>query len=161
MAVVACSGMLVSFIDLRTRRIPNVASIAVAGAGLGLSAIGASGHSVPAAVAGLGLGFLLMLPGHLLGGTGAGDVKYFAATGTLLGPGAVVSAFLYTAIAGGVLAFAIALRRRRLAEAANGVVALVATGGSSASEIESPDRHNRFAYAPAIAAGTLLAALGV
>jgi prepilin peptidase CpaA len=116
---------------------------------------------VLAAVAGLVLGFLLMLPGHLFGATGAGDVKFFAAMGTLLGPGAVVSAFLYTAIAGGLLAFLIAARRRRLAETVNGVAALVATRGSNANEIEAPHRHNRFAYAPAIAVGTLLAALGV
>jgi prepilin peptidase CpaA len=160
-AIVACSGTLVALIDLRTRRIPNVASLAVAGAGLALSAVGASGHTTLAALAGLGLGFLLMLPGHLFGATGAGDVKFFAAMGTLLGPGGVVSAFLYTAIAGGILAFAVAARRRRLAEAVNGVAALVVTAGSNAGEIESPDRHNRFAYAPAIAVGTLLAALGV
>jgi prepilin peptidase CpaA len=160
-AFVACSGTLVALFDLRTRRIPNAASLTVAGAGLALSAIGASGHSVLAAVAGLGLGFLLMLPGHVFGATGAGDVKFFAAMGTLLGPGPVVSAFLYTAIAGGVLAFVIAARRRRLAETVNGVAALVATVGSNAGEIESANRHNRFAYAPAIAVGTLLAALGV
>ena len=161
MAVVACSGVLIAAIDLRTRRIPNVATLTVAGLGLALSASGASGHTAYGALAGLALGLLLMLPGHLFGATGAGDVKLFAAMGTLLGPGAVVSAFLYTAIAGGILAFVIAARRRRLAETVNGVAELVATRGSNAATIEAPTRHNRFAYAPAIAVGTLLAALGV
>ena len=45
-----------------------------------------------------------MLPGHLFGATGAGDVKLFAAAGTLLGPSDMVLAFVATAIAGGVLA---------------------------------------------------------
>ena len=161
MAIVACSGAVIAAIDLRTRRIPNVATIVVAGLGLALSATGASRHGALAALAGLALGFLLMLPGHLFGATGAGDVKLFAAMGTLLGPGTVVTAFLYTAIAGGLLAFVIAARRRRLVETVNGVAALVRTPGANANEIESPARHNRFAYAPAIAVGTLLAALGV
>lgn len=161
MAAVAFSGTGIALFDLRTRRIPNVATLAVAGAGLGLSVAGASGHSVVAAFAGLVIGFVLMLPGHVFGATGAGDVKLFAAMGALIGPRAILSAFLYTAIAGGILAVVIAVRRRRLAESVNGVAALVATGGSSAVEIEAPARHNRFAYAPAIAVGTLLAALGV
>jgi prepilin peptidase CpaA len=160
-AIVACSGAVIAALDLRTRRIPNVATAAVAGLGVVLSAVGASGHGVLAAFAGLGLGLVLMLPGHLFGATGAGDVKLFAAMGTLLGPGAVVTAFLYTAIAGGFLAFVIAARRRRLVETVNGVAALVKAPGANASDIEAPARHNRFAYAPAIAVGTLLAALGV
>jgi hypothetical protein len=41
------------------------------------------------------------------------------------------------------------------------VASLVATRGASAAAIEAPARHNRFAYAPAIAIGALLAALGV
>jgi prepilin peptidase CpaA len=160
-AVVVCSGACIAAIDLRTRRIPNLATVTVAGLGLGLSASGASGHTALAAVAGLALGFVLMLPGHLFGATGAGDVKLFAAMGTLLGPGAVVTAFLYTAIAGGLLAFVIAARRRRLSETVSGVAGLVTTAGANATQIEAPTRHNRFAYAPAIAVGTLLAALGV
>jgi prepilin peptidase CpaA len=160
-AVVACSGAIVAAVDLRTRRIPNVVTLSLAVIGIALSARGASGHSTLAALAGLALGFLLMLPGHLFGGTGAGDVKLFAAMGTLLGPGPVVSAFLYTALAGGILAFAVAVRRRRLSDTVTGAAALIATRGSNAPEIEAPARNNRFAYAPAIAVGTLLAALGV
>ena len=56
----------------------------------------------------------MMLPGHVFGATGAGDVKLFAAAGTMLGSGRIVRAFLYVAIAGGVLAVAIAIRRGRL-----------------------------------------------
>ena len=56
-----------------------------------------------AAIGGV-LGFVMMLPGHVLGGTGAGDVKLVAALGTLLGPAGVFMAVLYGAVAGGVLA---------------------------------------------------------
>ena len=73
-------------------------------AGLGLAAFGCGGISVGAAVLGCVIGLVLMLPGHVLGATGAGDVKLMAAVGTLLGPLVVVNAVLFTAIAGGVLA---------------------------------------------------------
>jgi prepilin peptidase CpaA len=158
---VGCSGALAAVIDLRTRRVPNVATASVAAVGVGLSASGVTGHSVLAAVVGLMFALVLMLPGHLFGATGAGDVKLFAALGTLLGPASILKAFLYTAIAGGLLAAAIAMRRRRLAATVQGVAALVTTGGGNAAELEAPERPNRFAYAPAIAVGTLLAALGV
>jgi prepilin peptidase CpaA len=158
---VGCGGGLAALIDLRTRRVPNVTTAGVAAIGVGLSAAGLTGHSPQAAVAGLVFAFCLMLPGHLFGATGAGDVKLFAALGTLLGPASILKAFLYTAIAGGLLAAAIAARRRRLAATVHGVATLVTTGGGNAAELEAPERPNRFAYAPAIAAGTLLAALGV
>jgi prepilin peptidase CpaA len=160
-AIVGCGGAAIAAIDLRTRRIPNGATAALAVAGFALAATGLSGRTPAGAMVGLVLGFLLMLPGHLLGGTGAGDVKLFAAMGTLLGPGAIAHAFLYTAIAGGILAFLVAVRRRRLADTVTGVAAMVGTRGSNAADIEAPTRHNRFAYAPAIAVGTLVAALGV
>ena len=51
-----------------------------------------------------------MLPGHLIGATGAGDVKLFAAAGALIGPAHILTAFIYTALAGGVLAIVISLR---------------------------------------------------
>jgi hypothetical protein len=38
---------------------------------------------------------------------------------------------------------------------------LVKSGGANAAAIEHPTRNNRFAYAPAIAVGTLVAALGL
>lgn len=161
MAAVACSGALSAAIDLRTRRVPNAATAAIAAAGLGFAAAGVSGHSIGGALAGMTIGFVLMLPGHVLGATGAGDVKLLAAMGTLLGPAAIFYAFLYTAIAGGVLATAVAVRRRRFGDTLDGVASLVQTRGASAQTITSPTRNNRFAYAPAIAVGTLLAALGV
>jgi prepilin peptidase CpaA len=160
-AAVACSGALSAAIDVRTRRVPNALTLSITAAGLALAASGVSGRSMAGALAGLVLGFAVMLPGHLFGGTGAGDVKLFAAMGTLLGPRATIAAFLYTAIAGGALALFVAIQRRRLAETVKGATTLVATAGGSADAIHAPTRHNRFAYAPAIAVGTLLAALGV
>src|SRR5205823_4579757 len=111
------------------------------------------------ALLGLAVGLVLMLPGHVIGATGAGDVKLFAALGTWMGPRAIVMAFVYTALAGGALAVFVAVQRRLLGDTVARAVTLVRTGGANVGEIERA-AVNRFAYAPAIAIGTLVAALG-
>ncbi len=146
-------------IDLRTRRIPNVLTGATALVGLGVAALGLGAVTLPQALAGLAVGFVVMLPGHVVGATGAGDVKLFAALGTLLGPSGALLAFFYTALAGGALALAVAVHRRMLRDTVARTAALVSTGGSNAGEIETI-QVNRFAYAPAIALGALAVALG-
>lgn len=146
-------------VDLRIRRVPNVITGTTAVAGLALAALHLTGVSLTASLVGLAVGFVLMTPGHVLGATGAGDVKLFAALGTLLGPAGVATAFVYTAIAGGLMAVVVALGRRRLQVTVARTAALVRTGGANAVEIEAPACDNRFAYAPAIAVGALVAAL--
>ena len=159
LAAVALGGGAAATIDLRTRRVPNQLTLAIAGLGLALAASHATGVTLAGALAGCAIGLLLMLPGHVIGATGAGDVKLFAAIGTLLGPAHIVVAFLYTAIAGGLLAVIVAMRRRRLQETMERTAAFVRTGGSNVGEIEHGAANNRFAYAPAIAIGALAALL--
>jgi len=148
-------------IDLWTRRVPNPLTVLLAASGLGFAAFGVSGLTVAASVLGFLVGLALMLPGHLLGATGAGDVKLFAAVGAIIGPTHIATAFVYTALAGGVMAVIVALRRRRLRQTVDGTARLITTAAANAHEIESPLENNRFAYAPAIAVGTMLAALGL
>jgi prepilin peptidase CpaA len=157
---VAGSGASSAIVDLYTRRIPNPLTAGVAAFGLLLAGLGLGTVTVPQAILGFIVGLLLMLPGHLIGATGAGDVKLFAAIGTLIGPGPIVMAFVYTALAGGALAIVIALRRRLLRETFERAATLLRTGGANVGEIERVTV-NRFAYAPAIAIGSLVAALGL
>jgi prepilin peptidase CpaA len=116
--------------------------------------------SVAGALGGFAVGLALMLPGHIVGATGAGDVKLFAGVGTLLGPAGIAIAFVYTAVLGGALALAVALYRGRLNDTLQETATLVVTGGANVARIERPSANNRFAYAPAIALGALAAALG-
>ena len=88
-------------------------------------------------------------------------MKLLAALGTLLGPAATATAFLYTLMAGGVIVVIVAVRRGRLRMTVARMAALVGTGGGNVAEIERSSSDNRFAYAPAIAIGACLAALGV
>ena len=148
-------------VDLRTRRIPNWLTLSLTACGLTLAALQVSGLSLMGALAGFGLGLVLMLPGHVVGATGAGDVKLFAAMGTVLGPSRIAVAFFYTTIVGGVLALIVAVNRRRLRDTVERTAAFVSTGGANVGEIEGSAADNRFAYAPAIALGTLAVALGL
>jgi len=158
--VVAGSGALGAAIDLRSRRVPNWLTLGITLIGLALATARLSGLSLGAAFAGFLLGLAVMLPGHLIGATGAGDVKLLAALGTLLGPRAVFFAFVYSAIAGGVLAVAVAMQRRTLEVTMERTAMLVRSRGANVGEIERATTNNRFAYAPAIAIGALVAALG-
>ena len=157
--ILAVATGLAAVIDLRTRRIPNALTGSLAVVGLGIAAAQLGTVGIGGAIVGFLLGFAFMLPGNVFGATGAGDVKLFAAAGAILGPATTVRAFMFTAIAGGVLALVVALRRRRLARTISLPAGLVAGRKSAVPAIESPAADNRFAYAPAIAIGVVMAAL--
>jgi Flp pilus assembly protein protease CpaA len=79
--------------------------------------------------------------------------------GAIVGPELVVRAFLFTAIAGGVLAIGVALRRRQLAATVARTRRLIQAPADAKQEIRSASPASRFAYGPAIAAGSVLAGL--
>ena len=157
--VIAAGVTIATVVDIRTRRIPNELTAAMAGVGIGLAASGVSGVPLWASVLGFVVGLVLMMPGHVLGATGAGDVKLMAAIGAIVGPALVISAFLFTAIAGGVLAIVVAVRRRRLAATLAGTGRLVAGSTGTRELLRNAPPTSRFAYGPAIAVGSLIAAL--
>ena len=82
-----------------------------------------------------------------------------AAIGVILGPALVFSAFLFTAVAGGVLALVVAARRGRVAATIAGTGRLIATPANARQEIHAAPAMRRFAYGPAIAIGSLVAAI--
>jgi prepilin peptidase CpaA len=158
-AVLAAGLAVAVVIDLRSRRIPNLLTATMAVLGLGLAATGYGSVTVAASVGGMVLGLVLMLPGHALGATGAGDVKLMAAVGAIVGPGLVFPAFLFTCIAGGVLAVGVAISRRRFGETVAGTGRLIAAPANARTEIQGAAASRRFAYGPAIAAGSVIAVL--
>ena len=158
-AAVATATITAAVVDVRTRRVPNALTGGIALVGLGIAALGLGRIGLLASLAGCLVGLALMLPGHLLGATGGGDVKLLAAVGTLLGPGATLRAFVATAIAGGLIAIVVAVRRGRLTATLAGTGALLASAGSQMTAIRDTKHDNRFAYAPAIAVGAIVAAL--
>ena len=157
LTVVVAGASSAAAIDIRTRRVPNAVTMSLAGAGVLLAAAGLGRVGVMAALAGGLLGLALMLPGHFLGATGAGDVKLLSALGTLLGPASTFWAFLVAMIAGGILALVVAAHRGRLRATVSNSAELIRTAGGNAAEIEDPAANNGFAYAPAIAIGAIVA----
>jgi prepilin peptidase CpaA len=158
-AALAAGVLVATIVDMRTRRIPNALTATMAGLGIGFAGAGISGISLGAAAFGFIIGFALMLPGHALGATGAGDVKLMAAVGAIVGPGIVVNAFLFTALAGGVLALAVAVRRQRFTATLTGTARLIGAPTDVRREVQTASASRRFAYGPAIAVGSVLAAL--
>jgi prepilin peptidase CpaA len=100
---------------LAARRIPNrlVAALAVAGL-CAAATVFREQVGVAGAPAGVAIGLAVWMPFWLTGAIGAGDVKLAAAIGAWLGPAGVLAASLLAAIAGGVLAAVVLVRRRRV-----------------------------------------------
>lgn len=102
--------LLVSaMVDLRTFRIPNLITIPFAMGALTYYGVLYGYAGLTFSLAGLCIGLLLLLAPFLMGGLGGGDVKLLGMVGAFLGPKAVVAAFLYIAIAGGVYAVGLLL----------------------------------------------------
>lgn len=98
-------GLAVAVIcDLRSRRIPNLLSVALAAAGFVMMTWVSGWSGAGNALAGLAVGLLALLPLYALGGMGAGDVKLMAACGAWLGWKLALVAVVVTYLAGGVLA---------------------------------------------------------
>ena len=98
-AIVAIGNGVAAIIDLKTRRVPNALTAGMAVAGFALAGFAGGPAGLVTALAGCLVGAVLMLPGHVLGGTGAGDVKLLAASGVLLGPALTFRAFLASRLA--------------------------------------------------------------
>jgi prepilin peptidase CpaA len=160
-AIVLGVGLVACVTDVRSRRIPNVLTFGSAAAAL-------LAHGLVGGFSGLGtsaggwlLGTGLFLPFFALGGMGGGDVKLLAALGAWLGPRDVFWVAIYSSIAGGVLAVAVALGSGYLRTALHNVRGLltywVLVGprpmpGVTLEDAKAP----RLAYAIPIFTGTVV-----
>lgn len=101
---------LVIYYDVRYRRIPNpfVLATLITGLILNLSLSGLSGGLN--SLGGCVLAFILMFIMHVFGAMGAGDVKLFAAIGSVIGAQLVLPTFVVVVLTGGLLALVTILR---------------------------------------------------
>ena len=119
-AVVAVALCVVaSAFDVRSRRIPNALTFGAVAAALAFHGWTRGLEGILGAASGFGVGFALFFPMFALGGMGAGDVKLLAALGAWLGPAAAAWTALYAAMAGGVMAVALAVARGVLSATAS------------------------------------------
>ena len=102
------------WLDLRTRRIPNWLNLSGLVLGLGLNTFFQQGDGFRVALSGFGLALLIYTPLYLIRAMGAGDVKFMAAIGAIVGPQNWLTLFLMTAVLGGIASICLILVRGRL-----------------------------------------------
>jgi prepilin peptidase CpaA len=166
----ACLGafvLLAVVADVRQRRIPNKLVLLgmVAAAGLHVLAMGQGVRPLAGAawwspLAGLVTGLGLLMPLYLLRATGAGDVKLMAMVGAFVGAPTVLTATLYTLVAGGVLSLLFMLGKGVAKQTVDNLRYLLtdwslrASLGQAARLAPLQNTAARLPYAVAIALGT-------
>ena len=153
--------LIASVIDVSTHRIPNLLLLPALVLVLLLSILQNGAIGVVISLAGLAVGFGMLLPLYIAGGTSAGDVKLLAVAGAFLGPTGAMFAGFFTFVAGAVIGIAwITWLRFR-----QSITYLMVTSGAGSSFVRQADvdrpieaSKHAFAYAPAIFAGVCMAA---
>ena len=153
--------------DLRSRRIPNGLVLAGVAIAFIIHAVALGADTKPLAgpvwwspLTGLLTGLAVLMPLYLLHATGAGDVKLMAMVGAFIGTPAVLSAALYTLLAGGLLSLVFMLRPDVTSQAFANVRflltdwALRASSGQGARLAPLQTTAARLPYTVAIALGT-------
>ena len=102
--------------DLRSRRIPNWLTLSGVCAGILLNWFLYATLGLRNSLTGMLLGFGVYFVLYCLRAMGAGDVKLMAAVGAIVGPQAWIAVFIASALAGGVIAVALMVWKRRVRE---------------------------------------------
>jgi len=95
---------VITYHDVRYRRIPNAFVLAALVGGIAINGIFGGVSGLVASMGGCVLAFGLMFMLHMFGAMGAGDVKLFAAIGAVTGAHLVLPTFIVVVLTGGVLA---------------------------------------------------------
>lgn len=100
------------YTDCRWRKIKNIVTLPAIALGLSLNALSRGWPGLIFSAIGLLVGIGVMAIPFLLGKMGAGDVKLMGALGALFGGYGIFNIFLYTTIAGGLVALGYAAYHR-------------------------------------------------
>jgi len=150
---------IITYHDVRYRRIPNLFVLATLISGLLLNFYFGGLSGVLASVGGCALAFGLMLMLHVLGAMGAGDVKLFASIGAVVGANLVVPTFLVVALTGGVLALVTMVRAGSVRQTLLGVLQIfcgLLPGWQMPRFAVPADRRHTIPYGVAITFGSLI-----
>src|SRR5215813_5877877 len=91
-------AIMITYMDIRYRRIPNKLVLITLIGGIAVNTVSRGSSGLLASLGGMGLAFGLMFFLHAFGTMGAGDVKLFAAIGSVLGVSLVVPTLLVVAV---------------------------------------------------------------
>ncbi|MEP6912252.1 MAG: A24 family peptidase [bacterium] len=153
-------AILITYMDVRYRRIPNELVLLTLIGGLALNTVFGGTHGLLVSLGGVALAFGLMFFLHAFGTMGAGDVKLFAAIGAVNGISLVLPTLLLVAIVGGVFAICKMIHARRTMTTLVGVSQFFygLLPGQKVPRFEVPeDRSVTLPYAVPICFGSLIA----
>jgi prepilin peptidase CpaA len=150
--------------DIRYQKIPNLLTFPAMIMGIGYHIVMNGFDGFIFSIEGLIIGIGLLIVFHLMGGMGAGDVKFMGAIGAFLGPKAVLTVFIYAALIGGIYAVAVLAYHGLLKAAVKRHWTILKTYLLSGKFIYVPDtqeeRKLKLYYGVPIALGALSATLG-
>jgi prepilin peptidase CpaA len=153
-------AVLIIYHDVRYRRIPNVFVLATLISGLALNLIVGGLQGGLNSIGGCVLALILMFMLHVFGAMGAGDVKLFAAIGSVLGAQLVLPTFVIVVLTGGVLALVSVLRSGVFASTMHRVLQILVglLPGWQMPKFSVPaDRRLTIPYGVAITIGAIIA----
>lgn len=156
--------MIACWQDFHEYRIKNNLIVAGTVLGIVLNTFMFAETGLLDSLTGLGFGLLLLLPLHLLRIMGAGDVKLLAMVGAFVGQDDIFWVFLYTLIAGGLLALIFSLWQGTLRKMIDNITltCLLALStpksawlkGNSSFSVDALQSAGKLPYALAITVGT-------
>jgi prepilin peptidase CpaA len=146
--------------DVRSNKIPNIVTVPFAISAVALHSFTNGLDGFLFSTAGMATGIALLVLPYIMGGMGAGDVKLMGAVGSFLGAKAVLGAFLFIALAGGVYSLALILIRRDVfkgffSEKLLVLSSMVMLRQYVPIQTESSGQKPRLKYGVAIAFGTI------
>jgi prepilin peptidase CpaA len=166
MAIADCFLILLMAIcvytDIKSKKIYNVVLFPAATIGLASNFLSGGVTGGITGIKGMMLGMALLLVPFILGGMGAGDVKLLGVVGAFKGPGFVWTAFIFTAIVGGVISVIVMVKSGEFPVRFRAAILTLFSAFGVIPQVDLLDSIyegsvQTFPYAVAIAAGTALA----
>jgi prepilin peptidase CpaA len=152
-------AVMIAYHDMRYRRIPNAVVLATLLSGIAINIVFGGVQGAIASLKGCGFAFILMFVLHVFGAMGAGDVKLFAAIGSVIGGGLVLPTFVVVILTGGVLAVCSMIRLGAVRSTMQRVVQIFAglmPGWEMPRFAVPADRRQTIPYGVAIMLGSLI-----
>ncbi|HVF56442.1 MAG TPA: prepilin peptidase [Pyrinomonadaceae bacterium] len=155
-------ALVISYYDVRYRRIPNLFVLITLSVGLMLNAFYGGLDGALLSLGGCALAFGLMFVLHVFGAMGAGDVKLFAAIGSIVGSSLVLPTFFVIVLTGALLAVVSMVRAGAVRSTMHNVLMILVgmMPGWTMPRFAVPvDRRYTIPYGVAITFGSLISLL--